>query len=59
MSKSELLAKTSKIQESAKALLERAASLRTEAGNMLQAAKRSESALITKSMVRFKRKRTE
>ena len=49
MSKSELLAKTSKIQESAKALLERAASLRTEAGNMLQAAKRSESALITKA----------
>ena len=49
MTKSELIEKTNKIQSAAKALLESAAALRTDAGNMLQAAKRQESALIAKA----------
>ena len=49
MTKSELLDSAKKIQETAKALLERTAALRTDAGNSLQAAKRHESMLISKA----------
>ncbi len=49
MTKSELLESAKNIQSTAKALLERAAALRTDAGNSLQAAKRHESMLISKA----------
>ena len=48
INKSELMERTKKVQDAAAALVERAGALRTDVSNLLQAAKRHESALIAR-----------